>query len=308
VQFLQNTQINFIEKRYIFFVLSGLLILAGAVSLILKGGPNLGIDFRGGILLQLSFSQPVAINDLRATLDAAGMRNLEFQSSSRGWVIIRAKKSGMTQDEFSQKVLSSLQQKFPGNTIATERVEYVGPAVGRHLTRQAMLAIIFSLLGIIIYVAFRFHSVIWGAAGVIALAHDVFVVFGLFSIMDKEITLTVVAALLTLAGYSINDTIVIFDRIRENLRLLTKESFGNIINRSVNETLSRTIITSLTVFFVVLTLFLFGGEVIHDFALALLIGVVVGSYSTIFVASPMVYEWEQFQRKRMAQARAALKK
>lgn len=300
MQFLQNTKIDFIGRRYVFFMLSGGLILASIISLVLKGGPNLGIDFRGGVLLQLSFSQPINMNDLRSSLSSSGLSGFELQTSQRGWVIVRVKKSEMNQDELAAKITGILKGKFPQQQVNIERTEYVGPAVGRHLMKQALFAIFFSLLGIVVYVAFRFRSFVWGSAGVIALAHDVFVVVGIFSILDKEITLTVVAALMTLAGYSINDTIVIFDRIRENIRLLIKEDFGSIINRSVNETLSRTIITSLTVFFVVLTLFVFGGEVIHDFSFALLIGVIVGSYSTIYVASPMVYEWELFQKRRAA--------
>jgi preprotein translocase SecF subunit len=162
------------------------------------------------------------------------------------------------------------------------------------------MALIFSFLGIIIYVAFRFHSGIWGTAGVIGIMHDVFCVFGIFSILNKEITLTIIAALLTIAGYSINDTIVVFDRIRENLRLTPKDDFDTVINRSVNQTLSRTIITSLTVFLVGLALFFLGGEVIHDFAFAMLIGVVVGTYSSIYVCSPLVFEWEEYKKRRFA--------
>ncbi len=299
MQFLQKTNFDFIGKRYIFFLLSSALILAGAVSLIVKGGPNLGIDFQGGVLLQVAFQNPVDINEVRSSLADAGMGGMELQSSQNS-VIIRVKKSDLSQDALGAQVLQVFKGKFPQNPAIIERTEYVGPAVGRHLIKQANFAILFSLLGIIVYVAFRFHSVIWGTSGVLALAHDVFVVVGVFSIMNKEITLTVVAALLTLAGYSINDTIVIFDRIRENIKLMPKDDLGTIINRSVNETLSRTIITSLTVFFVVLTLFLFGGEVIHDFAFALLIGVVVGSYSTIYVASPLVYEWTMYRKRRLA--------
>ena len=156
---------------------------------------------------------------------------------------------------------------------------------------MALLAILFSFLGIIVYVAFRFKSGIWGVAGVIALVHDVFITVGLFSILGLEIDLTVVAALLTLAGYSINDTIVIFDRIRENTVLMRKETIGKIMNTSINQTLSRTIITSLCTELVVVALFFFGGEVIHNFSFALLFGMVIGTYSTMFIASPIVYEW-----------------
>jgi preprotein translocase subunit SecF len=158
--------------------------------------------------------------------------------------------------------------------------------------RQSLLAVVFSLLGIIIYVAFRFKNWVWGAAGVLALAHDVFLTVGFLSVTDRELTITVIASLLTLAGYSINDTIVIFDRIRENLRMRRKEPLDALINRSLNETLSRTIITSGMVFFVLLALLFFGGEVLNDFAAALTFGVVVGSYSTWFIAVPLVFDWQ----------------
>jgi preprotein translocase subunit SecF len=294
--FLKNTNIDFIGKRYIFFAISGLLILAGVAALVLRGGPNYGIDFSGGILMQVSFAQPVALNDVRSALSAGGIENVELQSSGNA-VIVRAKKTDMNEDEFQKKAVAAFQARFVQNQINIERVEFVGPAVGHHLGKQAFYALIFSFIGIIVYVAFRFHSSIWGAAGVIGIMHDVFITFGLFVILDKEITLTIIAALLTIAGYSINDTIVIFDRIRENLRYLTKESFGAVINRSINETLSRTMITSLTVFFVVLCLYFLGGQVIHDFAFAMVVGTVIGVYSTVFVCTPLVYEWEQFKHR-----------
>ncbi len=284
--FLHNTKIDFISKRYIFFAISIAIALAGAVSLVVRGGPNYGIDFAGGILIQMSFAKPVPMDEVRSALISGGLSDIELQSTMMGThssIVIRAKKSMMNQDELSNKVQAILNSKFAGNELTMERKEYVGPAVGSHLFKQGMLALIFSFLGIIVYVAFRFNSGIWGAAGVIGIMHDVFVIFGIFSILNKELTLTVLAALLTIAGYSINDTIVVFDRIRENLRLLTKESFGAVINKSVNQTLSRTIITSFTVFMVGLALFFLGGEVLHDFAFAMLIGVFVGTYSSVYV-------------------------
>ncbi|MFN3967222.1 MAG: protein translocase subunit SecF, partial [Endomicrobiia bacterium] len=181
-----------------------------------------------------------------------------------------------------------------------ERTEFVGPSIGRHLTKRAIYAILLSLLGIIIYVGIRFKSTVWGVSGVVALAHDVFITIGLFSVLNKEINLTVIAALLTLAGYSINDTIVIFDRIRENLSLLRKEPLEKIINTSINQTLSRTIITSLTTELVVIALFFFGGKVIHDFSLAFLFGCIIGTYSSIFVASPMVLEWINYRTRKIS--------
>jgi preprotein translocase subunit SecF len=301
--FLHNTKIDFVSKRYLMFGISIALALAGAISLIVRGGPNYGIDFSGGTLIQMAFAKPVAMDEVRSSLSAAGLADIELQSTMMGnhsSIVLRTKKTKMNQDEITVKVTEALTQKFPGNALTIERKEYVGPAVGSQLFKQGMFALIFSFLGIIIYVAFRFNSGVWGTAGVMDIVHDVFVIFGIFSILNKEITLTVLAALLTVAGYSINDTIVVFDRIRENLRLRTKESFGSIINLSVNQTLSRTIITSLTVFMVGLVLFFLGGAVLHDFAFAMLIGVFVGTYSSIYVSSSLVYEWEERKRKRTA--------
>ena len=293
-----NANFDFVGKRYLFFGVSGLLILLGIVSLIVRGGPNYGIDFTGGLLMQIGFEKPVEMNAFRATLNDAGITGCELQSSGNS-VILRVKHKDINSDAFSSNLMKVLNEKYTVSKAIIERKEFVGPTIGKHLAKQAFLAVIFSMLGIIVYVAFRFHSGLWGSAGVIAIMHDVFIVFGLFSLFNKEITITVLAALLTLAGYSINDTIVVFDRIRDNLRLYNKESFFKILNDSINQTLSRTIITSLTVFAVVLSLFIFGGEVIHDFAFALLVGVIVGSYSTIFIASPLIYEWEMFKKRRM---------
>ncbi|MCB4792508.1 MAG: protein translocase subunit SecF [Elusimicrobia bacterium] len=298
MELLKKTNVDFVGKRYFFYGVSGFFILLGIVSIILRGGPNYGIDFVGGLLIQIGFDKPVEMVALRSTLNEAGITGTELQSSGNS-VILRVKHQNIDSDAFAAKVIDVLSQKYMEFKPVIERKEFVGPTVGRHLAKQAYLAVVFSMLGIIVYVAFRFHSGLWGTAGVVALFHDVFITFGLFSVLNKEITVTVVAALLTLAGYSINDTIVIFDRIRDNLRFYTKETFYKILNDSINQTLSRTVITSFTVFIVVIGLFLFGGEVIHDFAFALLIGVIIGSYSTIFIASPLIYEWEIFKKKRM---------
>jgi protein-export membrane protein, SecD/SecF family/protein-export membrane protein SecF len=243
------------------------------------------------------------MDDLRAALIDANLPAFDLQSltaGARSSIAIRVKKTELTQDELLAAVQATVAKSFPGVTPTIEQTEYVGPAVGRHLVRQAFFALVFSFIGIIIYVAFRFHSGIWGAAGVLGIMHDCFVIFGIFSILNKEITLTIVAALLTIAGYSINDTIVIFDRIRENLRLMAKEDFGKIINVSINQTLSRSLITAFIVFMTVVVLYVLGGEVLRDFALAMVIGTVVGSYSTIYVCVPMVYDWELFRKRRMA--------
>jgi preprotein translocase subunit SecF len=301
VQIIGKTSIDFINKRYVSYLFSGILIAAGLLAIFVKG-PNYGIDFTGGVLAQVSYDKEVAMNDIRGALGV--YQGIELQSSGPNSVIIRGRAAEGDADQFGARVGDVLNQKLIAAKFTVDRTEYVGATVGRHLIKQAGFAIIFSFIGIIIYVAFRFRSLIWGGAGVLAIMHDVFIVFGMFCILGKEINLNIVAALLTIAGYSINDTIVIFDRIRENIRIKPKESLGNIINLSVNETLSRTIITSLTVFLVVIGLFFFGGEVIHGFALAMIIGTFIGSYSTVFVASPVIYEWEQY-KLRKAKERSA---
>ncbi len=293
MELFKKTNIDFIGKRYIFFFISGMLILSGIVSLILKGGPKLGIDFTGGTLTEVKFKELPPLEQLRKIFADQGINISELQSFPyQRSVVLRTKLTGQDQSELISQIRKALIDNFGESYFEIIKSEYVGPAIGRHLLKRAGLAILFSLLGIVIYVAFRFKSSVWGTAGVIALAHDVFVTLGIFSLLNKEVTILVISALLTLSGYSINDTVVIFDRMRENLRLRRNLSFSELINLSVNETLSRTIITSLTVFLVLVAFFFFGGEVIHDFSFALLFGVVIGSYSTIFVAAPLIYEWE----------------
>lgn len=286
-----GTKIDFISKRYVYFGISLALMAAAAVSVVMKGGFSVGIDFEGGYLFQLKVTPPIPMSDLRSVLSDS-LSSFEIQNVvGLDDVIVRVKKGEVGTQELMSAMEKSIVAASPDAVVRWDRVEYVGPVVGRYLKRQAVMAIFFSLAGIIAYVAFRFKSLVWGAAGVAALAHDVWVVLGFLSFFNREITLTVIAALLTLAGYSINDTIVIFDRIREKMRLHSKEALSEVINRSINETLSRTVITSLTLFAVVLALYIFGGAVLHDFSFALLVGVIVGTYSSIFVAAPIVYEW-----------------
>ncbi len=310
LKFLYNTNFDFISKRYLFFTISGILALIGAASLVIKG-PNMGIDFVGGILMQVGFSQQVNMSDVRTALNEGGIDKIELQSSrdktGKTSIIIRAKRADISEEEFSKKVTGIFTSKFPKNSFDVERAEFVGPAVGKHLSKQALYALLFSFLGIIIYVGIRFHAGIWGIAGVFGIMHDVFVLYGLFSLFGKEITLTVIAALLTVAGYSINDTIVVFDRIRENLRYLAKENLKTIINKSINQTISRTLITSVTVLLVLAVIFFVGGEVLHDFAFAMLLGVVIGTYSSIYVCSSLVYEWEEGKKKRLQYATSSMK-
>ena len=284
MQFFKTPKIDFIGKRYLAFTISIILIIVGICAIAIKG-PNYGIDFSGGILMQFSFDKEIQMDTIRQGLAAQEGLNFELQSTGKNGVIIRVKKTDKSQDEKAKNKLSEFQSKYSDSQITTDRVEYVGPAVGKHLTKQAMYAFTFVFIGIIIYVAFRFKSALWGIVGVLALIHDAFITFGLMVLTDKQIDLTLVAALLTIVGYSINNTIVLFDRIRENLRLIAKESFANVINFSINGVLGRSVITSLTVAFVSLTILFFGGEVISDFGLALFVGNIIGFFSSVFVCA-----------------------
>lgn len=293
MQLFKKTHIDFIGRRYYAYAVSAVLVLSGVTSLAVKGGPKLGIDFTGGTLVQLGFKTNLPMQDLRAELAEQGYPDAELQGFAEGKSVgVRLPKSDQSASSVGERLRQIIREKFAGSDPVVERAESVGPAVGRALANQALSAIFWALVLIIIYVAFRFRSMLWGVCSIVALLHDVLSVVGIFSILNKEISVTVVAGILTLAGYSMNDTIVVYDRMRENIRLSKKESLAEIINRSVNETLSRTVMTSVTVAITVIVLFLFGGTVIHDFAFAMLWGVFVGSYSTIFVAAPIIYEWQ----------------
>ncbi len=293
MELFKNINIDFIGKKNLCYALSALMILAGVGALIKNRGPVLGIDFTGGTLLQIGFKDLPPIDQIRETLNKAGWDGYTLQTQpADNSIIIRVKSGEKSKEDISASLLSTLRQGYAGNVKdVPERIEFVGPVIGKKLVWDAYKAIFGSLIVIVIYVAFRFKNWTWGAVGVLALAHDVFITFGLLTILNKEITLVVIAALLTLAGYSINDTIVIFDRVRENLRTSRKESLRDLYNRSINETLGRTLNTSLTALMASGSLFL-GGEVIRDFALAMSFGVVIGSYSTIGVAIALVYQLE----------------
>lgn len=299
MEFFKTPKFDYIKHYKLFFGLSALLGLLSLGALVTRGKSLLSIDFTGGTLIQGYFEKtPVPLGDVRAALAKSNLAGAELQSVPEHNAVILRFKTNQSEEErrtIEARVKDAFAKAYPDNPFIEERAEFVGPVVGAHLKVKAGLAILFSLLGIVVYVAFRFRNWIWGFSGVFALAHDVFLALGFMAVMNREISITVIAALLTLAGYSINDTIVIFDRIRENIRLrgrTGKEPLDAVINRSLNETLSRTIITSLTVFIVLISLLLFGGEVIRDFSLALTFGVVVGSYSTLFIATPMVYLWQ----------------
>ncbi len=298
VEFVKKTRIDFLKYKNYAFVFSGILVLLGLIAFlqINRGEANLGVEFSGGTMAQFKAAQSFRLDKVRGALVQRGFKDLELQQvANENTLIVRVKRSGETVSKETEAVKKALQEDFPELKFILESQAEIGSSVSSALKRAALIAVAISLAGIIIYLAWRF-DVRFGVAAAIATFHDVLAVLGVFYLLDIEITLLIVTALLTLAGYSLTDTVVIFDRIRENMKS-GKKDFGEIINLSVNEVLSRTIITSLTVFLVLLSLYFLGGVVIHDFSLALLMGVVVGSYSTIFVASAIVYIWPGKKQK-----------
>ncbi|HEY3155670.1 MAG TPA: protein translocase subunit SecF [Candidatus Eisenbacteria bacterium] len=289
LQVLHGINVNWMARRHIAFMVSGACVLIAIASLILHGGPRYGVDFTGGSLIEILVTPPVHVDAVRSAVDRAGFAGSEIQELSRpGQFLIRAEiKSGHASP--SDAIANAVQAGNAGRKVEVLRVESVGPRVGSELRGAAIKAIFFALGLILIYVGIRYD---WrySVGAVAALFHDVFITLGALSITNKEITLTVVAALLTIAGYSINDTIVVFDRIRERSKTLRREPPEKVMNVAINETLSRTVITSFTVFLTVVALFTLGGEVIHDFSFAMLVGVVFGTYSSVYVASGLALE------------------
>ncbi len=333
-------RINFVGFRGYAIVFSGILVLISILSLILRGGPNLGVDFKGGTLVQVKVPSPVGVTELREGLEAAGLEGAEVQrfgEPGQNEYIIRVEMTETRLEGLSDRIKKNLEDRLGADTVEIRRVEMVGPKAGRELTDKALFALFFAILFIAVYISGRFEmkwmaSALMAASigipsyllkdfiglsyliflvvlitlglcivlrfrfalgAVAALIHDVFITVGAFSLTNKEFTLPIIAALLTIIGYSLNDTIVVFDRIRENIKKLRRETPKEVINTSINETLSRTILTSMTTLVVVVMLFLLGGGVIHDFAFALLVGVIVGTYSSIFVASPILLFLEE---------------
>jgi preprotein translocase subunit SecF len=293
IELIKNPNIDFLGKRYIAFVFSGILSIIGIIAIvqIATGHANLGIDFAGGTAIQFKFEKPVVLHDVRLALENGGFKDFDLQDlPSVNKILIRVKKSEQELGKISETITSILSQKFPENKYVVDSTTVIGPKVGGRLKADAAKAVAAAVIGILVYVAFRFQFK-FGVGATIATFHDVLAVLGLFYIMGKEINLILVTALLTIAGYSLTDTVVVFDRIRENLKLRQKESIEAVMNSSVNEVLSRTIITSTTVLFTSIALFFFGGEVLHDFSLAMIMGVIVGTYSSVFIASPVVLIW-----------------
>ena len=304
MRIIKETRIDFMSKTGIAGILSAFLIIAGVTSMVINGGPKLSIDFKGGTLIAVNYTEPVDINEVRNSLNQITIDGQTFDFSKaeikhfgdKSNVAVRIPSLADEPAQFSQKFVEKMAGAFPSlvpdnKTEFILSIEKVGPKIGAELSGDAIMAIISSLALILIYISIRFEFK-YALGAIAALTHDVFITLGIFSILEYEVSLAVIAAFLTIVGYSLNDTIVIFDRVRENVKSGKNSALSSVINDSINQSLSRTIITSLTTFMVVLILFLVGGEVIHTFAFAMIIGVIVGTYSSIFVASPVVIKMD----------------
>ncbi len=292
MELFKKPNIDFIGLRWIPIGCSVVVMTLSFASMALKGF-NYSIEFTGGTLMQISFpaNSNITVDAVRKALEKSGIKS-EIQSveGTRPTFILREQSSDAVEKTANQS-LEALKKEFPAVLPNLDRKDVIGPVVGKDLRRRTVWAIVLSLLGILVYVAYRFDNPIWSLAGVAALFHDVIGVAGLFSFLNLQVDLLIVTALLTIAGYSISDTIVVFDRMREKLRTDRTHDLRTLIDSSINETLSRTIITVLTVQIVSLTILFFGGPVLHDFALAMVVGNLLGTYSSIAVAAPLVYEY-----------------
>ena len=304
VEFFRNVNIDWLGKKWYFLGFSLIFSVAGIISMAMHwahiGSPvPLGVDFRGGTQLQVQFAQQPNIDKIRQAMDAAGIRdsrivnirNVNQASSTDVLISLPEQTNEAALDTGREQIVNALHAHYE-NPFTVRNVQVVGPTVGKQLEKQAGLATLYSMLGMLVYLWFRFQ-LIYGVAAVVACFHDTLITVGAFALTNQEISLTVIAAILTLVGYSMNDTIVVFDRIRENLRLSRRESLPDVVNRSINQTLSRTVLTSGLTFLTVLSLFIFGGQVLRGFSFALVIGILIGTYSSIAVAAPMLVAWQE---------------
>ncbi|MBT3478388.1 MAG: protein translocase subunit SecF [Candidatus Marinimicrobia bacterium] len=300
MRIIKDTKINFMSQQKLTTLLSAFLIIAGVISLAVNGGPKLSIDFKGGTMVSVQYTEAMDVTVVRTAMGNVNIDGQSFDFSREeikhfggsAAISVRVPHIENAPNNFAQKIVDHLYNAFPGK-VPENKTDFilgkgtVGPKIGSELSGKAIMAIISALGLILLYISIRFEFR-FALGAIAALAHDVLITLGIFSLMGYEISLPIIAAFLTIVGYSLNDTIVIFDRIRENVKASKKETYNLIVNQSINDSLSRTIITSLTTFMVVFVLWLFGGEVIHNFALAMIIGVIVGTYSSIFIASPIV--------------------
>ena len=277
---------DFIKNRRIVYIISAVIILISLISIIFQGF-NYGIDFAGGTLLQIRFDKSVFTTEVRNVLSEFNLSQSTIQNLSENEFVIRTEK---IDSEQRKEILSAFRENLAGLDIL--RVESVGPVIGENLKKLALYALLFAFIGIILYITMRFEFK-FSIISILALLHDCLIVLGIFSLLQKEITISIIAAILTIIGYSLNNTIVILDRLRENIKFKTREPFENLINLSINQSLSRTINTALTTILPVLALYFFGGNILSDFALALFLGMIAGTYSSIFVASPLLLEWNK---------------
>ncbi|MDQ2834075.1 MAG: protein translocase subunit SecF [Acidobacteriota bacterium] len=305
MELFKTTNIDWLGKKWYFLGFSLIFSIAGILSILFWHHIPLGVDFKGGTQIRVAFDAPPNEDHIRQALALSGVHQATIQRVSdpsghaANKVIIALPESTATDqshDAGRQNVESALSANYHDSAFTIEQVEIVGPTAGKQLQKQAWLATLYSLIGMLIYLWFRFE-LIYGVAAVVAVFHDTLITVGAFSLTNQDITLTVIAAILTLIGYSMNDTIVVFDRIRENLGLSRRESLHDVVNRSINQTLSRTVISSGLTFLTVLSLYLFGGEVLHGFSFALVVGILIGTYSSIAVAAPMLVAYQDWRVK-----------
>jgi len=277
---------DFVKNRKLFYAIAALLILIGVISIIFQGF-NFGIDFAGGTLLQIRFAEPVSTEEVRNVLASLNLGRSTIQNLAEDEFVVRMER---IEQESIRKILTSFRAKLAELELLRE--ETVGPVIGESLKKMAIYALFIAFLGIILYITIRFEFK-YSIVSILALFHDCLIVIGLFSLLQKEITVSIIAAILTIVGYSLNNSIVVLDRLRENIKLKTRDTFENLINLSINQSLSRTINTSLTTILPILAIYFLGGSILSDFALALLIGMIAGTYSSIFLASPLLLEWNK---------------
>jgi preprotein translocase subunit SecF len=305
VELFRGVNVDWLGKKWYFLAFSMIFSVAGIIAMGWNwthiGSPvPLGVDFRGGTQVQVQFAQAPDANKIRGAMVAAGIKDASIQNydqaSSNEVLISLPEQHDETSLDAGQKQIVDALQTHYDNRFTVRNVQVVGPTVGKQLEKQAGLATLYSMAGMLVYLWFRFQ-LIYGVAAVVACFHDTLITVGFFALTGQEISLTVIAAILTLVGYSMNDTIVVFDRIRENLRLSRRESLPDVVNRSINQTLSRTVLTSGLTFLTVLSLYIFGGRVLHGFSFALVVGILIGTYSSIAVAAPMLVAWQEWRAK-----------
>ncbi len=294
MQLIGKTKIDFVGKRKFSFIVSSIIAIVGIIGVIqiARNAVNMGIEFSGGTSVQLNFKQPISLEKARFVLVNNNLKEASLQEITNGnKLLVKVGKTSLPTGNVADAIKDVFKKEFPDNSFVEESSSEIGPSIGDKLKMDTLKAVGISMLGIIIYIAWRFDFK-FGVGAIVATLHDVLAMIALFYVMDKEINLLFITAVLTIAGYSLTDTVVVFDRIRENLNKNSVESMDSVFNNSINEVLSRTVVTSLTTFLAAISLYLFGGEVIHDFALALVAGIVIATYSSIFIASPLVAELE----------------